>query len=128
MKKIFKSIYILPLLLHARIAYWVNDAGILGWGSIWWDQEVCITAADLRNGDMHLDDFPCIVNGMINIFMWFAATLAVIFIIIGAYQILFGSIEWNKTKWKETITMALWGFTLAAFAWIIIKFILNNFV
>ena len=127
MKNIFKILTLWLFTVHAKLTYAVNDAWILGWWSIWGDQERCITAAELKNWDMHLDDFPCIVNGMINIFMWFAATLAVIFIIIWAYQILFWSIEWNKTKGKETIIMALWWFTLAAFSWLIIKFILSNF-
>lgn len=127
MKNILKITSILWILLHSKVVYWLDDAGILWWGGIAGDAEACITAEDLKNWDMHLDDFPCIVNGMINIFMGFAATLAVIFIIVGAYQILFGSLEWNKTKGKETITMALGGFALAAFSWLIIKFILNNF-
>ena len=127
MKKLVTILWTTSILLHTKVVYGVNDAGILGWGGIWGDAETCITAAELKNGDMHLDDFPCIVNGMINIFMGFAATLAVIFVIVWAYQILFGSLEWNKTKGKETITMALAGFALAAFSWLIIKFILNNF-
>jgi len=128
MKYILKSALILWIAMHSKIHYaTANDAWILWWGTIWEDQEACIYATEIRSWDIHLEDIPCMINGMINIFMGFAATIAVIFIIIGGYQILFGSIEGNKTKGKETIMMALWGFALAAFSWIIIKFILDNF-
>lgn len=108
--------------------YAVDDAWILWWVAIWNDgADTCVTAAEIRTWDLHLEDIPCIMKWMIDIFMGFAATIAVIFVIVWAYQILFGSLEWNKTKGKETIMMALWGFALAALAWVIIKFILNNF-
>ena len=127
MKKITLWILSLVLLGYFKVSFAVGDAWILwGWG-IGWNPEKCITSAELRTGDMHLDDIPCMVKGMIDIFMWFSATISVIFIIIWGYQILYWSLEWNKTKWKETIMMALGGFALAAFAWLIIKFILDNF-
>lgn len=129
MKQLFKIILSFCILFHAKAIFAVDDAWILGGGSIGNDdQETCITGAKLRSGDVHLEDFPCMINGMINIFMGFSATIAVIFIIIWAYQILFGSLEiWSKTKWKETIIMALGWFALAAFSWLIIRFILDNF-
>jgi hypothetical protein len=123
------SLFVLWLLLYfqTHASHAINDAWILWGGAIGESAEKCITAAELRTWDIHLDDIPCMLSGMINIFMSFAATIAVIFIIVWAYQILFWALEWNKTKGKETITMALWGFALAAFAWLIVKFILTNF-
>jgi type IV secretory pathway VirB2 component (pilin) len=59
--------------------------------------------------------------------MEIAGTVAIIFIIIWAYKILFGSLEQDKTKWKDTIIMALSGFAIASLAWFIIKFIIDNF-
>jgi len=35
---------------------------------------------------------------MINFFMGIAGTVAVIFVIVGAYKILFGSLQQDKTK------------------------------
>ena len=126
-----KKINLLLLAIYISFSIkWVSaadDAGILWWVGIWWSGEQCVTWVQLRNWDIHLEDIPCMLKWMIDIFMWFAATIAVIFIIIWAYQILYGSIEWNKTKGKETIMMALGGFALAAFSWVIVKFILNNF-
>ena len=127
MKKITKLFTALFFIWYSKLTYAVGDDWILGGWWVWGDPERCITAARLRTWDMHLDDIPCMVKGMIDIFMGFAATISVIFIIIGGYQILYWSLEGNKTKWKETITMALGGFALAAFAWLIVKFILDNF-
>jgi len=73
-----------------------------------------------------MEDIPNILKWAIDFFMWIAWTIAIIFIIIWAYQILFGSLEQDKTKWKNTIIMALWGFAIASLAWLIIKFLLEN--
>lgn len=84
------------------------------------------TAIALRNWDVHMADIPKILQWSINFFMWLAWTVAIIFIIIWAYQILFGSLEQDKTKWKNTIIMALGWFIIASLAWLIIKFLINN--
>ena len=80
----------------------------------------------LRRGDVHLDDIPKAIRSAIDFFMSIAGTVAVIFIIIGAYKILFGSLQQDKTKGRDTIIMALSGFALAALAWLIIKTIVAN--
>lgn len=123
MKNISKIIFSFIVLFHSKVLYANDDAGILGW---WLDQS-CLTGVQIRTWDIHLDDVPCVIKGMIDVFMSFAATIAVIFIIIGWYQVLYWSLEGNKTKGKETIMMALWWFALAAFSWVIIRFILDNF-
>ncbi len=64
---------------------------------------------------------------MINFFMGIAGTVAVIFVIIGGYKILFGSLSQDKTQWKDTIIMALAGFALAALSWFIVRAIIDNF-
>jgi len=128
MKKINLLILSIYISLSMKSVQAADDAGILWWVGIWGDPaDGCVTWLDLRTGNIHLDDIPCMLKWMIDIFMGFAATIAVIFIIIWAYQILYGSVEGNKTKGKETIMMALGGFALAAFSWVIVKFILNNF-
>lgn len=73
------------------------------------------------------DDIPNIIWHAINYFMWAAWMISVIFIIIWAYQIMFGSISQNNSQWKNTIIAAIFGFIIAALAWVIIKLILNNF-
>lgn len=91
------------------------------------DNILGISNSRLREGNIHANDIPGIISSAINFFMSIAGTIAVIFIIIGAYKILFGSLQQDKTKWKDTIIMALGWFALAALAWMIIKVIVDNF-
>ncbi|MCD5385122.1 pilin [Candidatus Gracilibacteria bacterium] len=113
MKKVFFTFigYILSLQLTFA------DGGILG----------NIDEADIRNGNIHVDDIPQILRGSIDFFITIAGTIAVIFIIIGAYKILLGSLEQDKTKGKDTIIMAIGGFALASLAWFIVKLLIDNF-
>jgi len=93
------------------------------WGFLW----NATTWRKLREWTVELWDIPKMIAYAIDFFMWFAATISVIFIIIWAYKILFGSLSQDKTKWKDTILMAIWGFIIASLAWFIIKLILDNF-
>ena len=98
------------------------------WNS--WDTWVLsgITIEKIRNWDIHIGDIPKIIKWAIDFFMWIAWVIAVTFVIIWAYQILFiWAIEQNKTKWKETIMMALIWFAIAGLSWSIIRFIIDNF-
>ncbi|MCP4523534.1 MAG: hypothetical protein GY828_04920 [Candidatus Gracilibacteria bacterium] len=97
-----------------------NDLGIFG-------DQCGISKTDFREGNkIHIDDIPCFIQGAINFFLGIAGTIAVIFIIIGAYKILFGSLSQDTTKGKDTIIMALTGFAIASLSWFIIKFLINN--
>ncbi|NDK09310.1 hypothetical protein GW846_00850 [Candidatus Gracilibacteria bacterium] len=113
MKKIILTLIAFSLSYQASIA---ADDNILG-----------ISDGRLRNGDVHLDDIPVAIKSLIDFLMGIAGTIAVIMIIIGAYKILFGSIQQDKTKGRDTIIMAMGGFALAALSWFIIKIILSNF-
>ncbi|MDD3145516.1 MAG: pilin [Candidatus Gracilibacteria bacterium] len=115
MKKYF--FYIIALISSYSNAFATNDAGILG---------NSISQDDLKKGNVHIDDIPKVIRGAIDFGMSIAGTIAVIFIIIGAYQILFGSIEQDKSKGKNTIVMAIIGFAIASLAWFIIKLIIDN--
>ncbi|MCH8518455.1 hypothetical protein LAT59_01720 [Candidatus Gracilibacteria bacterium] len=81
----------------------------------------------LREGRVGLSDIPLAIRNAIDFFMGIAATVAVIFIVIGAYKILFGSLQQDKTKGRDTIIAALGGFALAALSWMIIRLIISNF-
>lgn len=96
-------------------------------GGIFWSFSWSYTEKALKTWDIHIDDIPLIITGAINFFMWIAGTIAVIFIIIGAYQILLGSLEQDKTKGKTTVVLALTWFAIASLSWFIVKFILDNF-
>lgn len=84
------------------------------------------TQKALREWDIHLEDIPVMIRSAIDFLMTIAWTIAIIFIIVWAYKILFGSLEQDKTKWKDTIIMALLWFALASSAWFIVKLILDN--
>lgn len=112
MKSIFYSLIVSLSMLTTSYA----DSGVL------WD----ISEEKIRTWDIHTDDIPNIIVDAIDFFMSIAGTIAVIFVIIWAYKILFGSLEQDKTKWRDTILMALGGFAIASLAWFIVKFLLNN--
>ena len=92
-------------------------------GGVFWKNEW----DKLKKWNIWFEDIPNFITNAINFLMWLAATIAIIFIIIWAYKILFGSISQDKTKWRDTIIMAIWGFILASLAWFIVKLILDNF-
>ena len=91
------------------------------------DNILGISNSRLRSGRVWLSDIPLAIRNAIDFFMWIAATIAVIFIVIGAYKILFWSLQQDKTKGRDTIIAALWGFALAALSWMIIRLIISNF-
>ena len=84
------------------------------------------TTEALRNWDVHVWDIPVIIKWSIDFFITIAWTVAIIFIIIWAYKILLGSLEQDKTKWKDTIIMAIGWFALASLAWFIVKLLIDN--
>lgn len=90
------------------------------------DNILGISNTRLREWNVDLDDIPLAIKSAIDFFMGIAGTISVIFIIIWAYKILFWSLQQDKTKWRDTIIMALWGFALAALAWTIIQVIIKN--
>lgn len=114
MKYIYSLIILTTLLSQKAFA----DEWVLG--GIWSSEKI-------RNGDIHLSDLWNILKYAIDWVMWFAGTIAVIAIIIGAYKILFGSIEWDTNKWKEYVIGALTWFAIAALAWFFVKLIIDNF-
>lgn len=94
-----------------------------------WDPWVLrgTTVEKIRTGDIHSEDIPKILQWSIDYLMGFAATIAIIFIIVWAYKIALWSLEWEKSEWKKTIFLALGGFVLASVSWLILKLIIDNF-
>ncbi len=95
----------------------------------WWifgDSTGSLTKEEVRNWDIHFEDIPNIIRWIIDLLLWFAWTVAIIFIIIWAYKILFWSITQDKSKWKDTIIMALTWFAISSLARFIISFLISN--
>lgn len=92
-----------------------------------WDFKEWETESAIRKWEIHIDDIPNIIKWAIDFLMWIAWTIAIIFVIVWAYKILFGSLENDKTKWKDTIIMAIIWFSIASLAWFIIKLVIDNF-
>lgn len=113
MKKIFYSILWIFLSFEVTLA---AD----GW--VFW-----ISAWKLRRWEIHVDDIPWMIKWIINFLLSLSWTIAIIFIILWAYKILFSELQWDKTAWKNTIIMAITWFAIASLAWVIIGFILDNF-
>lgn len=87
----------------------------------------CLSNERIRNWDIHMDDISTIIRDLIDYFIAIAWTISVIFIIIWAYQILFGSVtEGSDSKWKETVTAAIIWFAISALSWFIVKLIFDN--
>ena len=105
--------FLLVFLNHEKV---IADNWLFNWIS--WN---------IKEWDIHLADVPVIIGNAIWFGMWIAWTIAIIFVIIWAYKTLFGSLSWDKSKWKETMIMAVGWFVLAALAWLIMKFIFTNF-
>ena len=114
----------------AYIIIWyfsIINSSFADWWILWnFEWSWALTEKAIREWDIHLEDIPVMIRWAIDFFMTIAWTVAIIFIIVWAYKILFGSLEQDKTKWKDTIIMALLWFALASTAWFIVKLILDN--
>lgn len=121
MKSTIKYIFTLIIAGASMVQSFAAD-----WDSgIFWDS---VSAQDLREWNVNLDTIPNMIVSATNFLMWIAGTIAVIFVILWAYQLLFGSLQQDKTKWRNTILMALGGFAIASLAWFIVKLIIDNFL
>lgn len=116
MKKIKYIIFWILLSCHANLYAW--DTGVLdGVGSV----------EKIRRGEITSDDIPKILQWATDYLMWFAATIAIIFIIIWSYKIALWSLSWDKSDGKKTIFLALGWFVLASVSWLILKLVIDNF-
>lgn len=125
MKKYIISLFLNKSLILFFIIlnfYKIGHANNTDWWILWngiWDK--------LRKWEIEIGDLWDIIVYATDFFMSIAATVSVMFIIIWAYKILFGSISQDKTKWRDTILMAIWGFIIAALSWFIVRIIFKNF-
>jgi len=112
---------ILPIFFSYQSKIYATDAWILLWLQWTW------VTKKIREWDIHADDIPKILSSAVDYLMSFAATISIIFIIIWAYKLALWSLENDKSKWKETILLALGWFILASLSWVILKLVIDNF-
>lgn len=115
-KKILFLIIVIQSIVFQKV-FATDDAWIL-----WW-----VSRGKLRDWDIHIDDIPNIIKFASEFILGLAWTIAIIFIIIWAYQLLLWPLDWDKSKGKTTIALALWWLILAALSWFILKLIVDNF-
>jgi hypothetical protein len=118
MKQLFYTFVWYILSLQLTFA----DGWIL-WNFAW---DSASTDKALKTWDIHTEDIPIIFKWAIDFMLSIAWTISIIMIIFWAYKILLWSLEQDKSKWKDTIMMALMWFAIASLAWFIIKFIIDN--
>ncbi len=116
--------YLMFFTLTSMYNFTFADAWIFSWISWSWNAQ---DVSKLRNWNFSIDDVPNILQLVTNYLMWLAWTISVIFIILWAYQMMIWSMSWEKTKWKNTVTLAASWFVLSALSWVILKTIIDNF-
>lgn len=90
---------------------------------LWIDDE------KLKQGDVTFSDIPKAIQSIISFILGFAATIAMIMIIVWALKYSLWSVEWNspnKTKAMDTIKYGIMWFIIAISSWFIINLIVNN--
>lgn len=115
MLKYLKIKFSIIILFITNIAL-ADDNNIL-----WLDEKT------IKDWDITFEHIPWIIVSATNFVLNFAAAIAIIFVIIWAYKILLGSLEQDKTKWRDTIIMALIWFSIAILAKFIVYMVIDNF-
>lgn len=96
-----------------------QNAWILGGGWVTWNR--------LREGNIGFSEIPGMIKYATDFILGFAATIAVIMIIYGAFQMsLMGLTAEDKKQGSSTIQHGIIGFVVAVSAWFIINVIIAN--
>lgn len=77
----------------------------------------------IRTGHVRLYMLPYFITYIANFLIGIAGTISVLFVILGGFWYMTGSITDDKEKGKKTITYALAGLGIALLAWIIVNVI-----
>ena len=78
-------------------------------------------AESFRTGQFELYNLGTYVQYLIELLIYFAAGISVLFIVIGGYQYMIGSISDDKEAGKKTISYALGGLAISILAWTIVN-------
>lgn len=107
------------LLSHIRLVGAADTTNIL------W-----IDSAKLREWNITFSDVPKAIQSVTTFVLGFAATIAMITIIVWWLKYSLWTMEWsapNKSKAQETIKFWIMGFVVSVSAWFIIKLVIENF-
>lgn len=86
-----------------------------------------VSSNKLREGDIGFSDIPKVISYATTFILGFAATVSVIMIIYGAFQMsLFGLTSQEKKKGAETIQHGIIGFVIAVSSWFIVNTVMSN--
>jgi len=96
-----------------------DNANIGGYGSN------CVGLANMiRTGDLSLRQVPCFIKFFAQTLIAIAGSVAVIFVMVGGYQLVLGS-DASKDTAKKTITNALLGLAISLMAWVLVDLVLQ---
>lgn len=73
------------------------------------------------DGQFQIWELPCYVQYLSEVALYFAGGICVLFIIIGGYKYMIGSLSDDKEGGKKTLQYALTGFTVTLLAWTIVN-------
>ncbi|MCF7836174.1 pilin [Candidatus Gracilibacteria bacterium] len=80
-------------------------------------------AQKFQKGEFELYDLGTYTQYLIEFLIYLAGGIAVLFIVIGGYKYMVGSISDDKEAGKKTIAYALAGFAIAVLAWTVVNFL-----
>lgn len=80
-------------------------------------------SCSIKTGRIHLYIIPYIIRYLAEFGIGIAATVSMLFIVIGGFQYLTGPLTQNKEQGKKTITYALIGLVLTLSAWVIVNIV-----
>lgn len=101
----------------------------VAFAATWEDNILWISEEKIKTWNITFDDIPKIIQHATTFLLWFAATIAMIMIIVGAFKYTIWSVEWsapNKQKANDTIKYGVIWFVVAVSAWFIINVLVNN--
>ncbi len=70
-----------------------------------------------------LYDIPCYATYLIEVLVYFAGGIAILFVVIGGYQYMLGGVTEDKEAGKKTLLYAIGGFALVVLAWTIVNIV-----
>lgn len=80
-----------------------------------------VIACSLKSGRFHLFMVPYMIRYFVELIIQLSGLVCVLYIVVGAYQYIIGSVSENKQQGKDTITNALIGLVITLMAWIIVN-------